>query len=134
MIPWVHSAIARTHRRLRGLIQPLHGLIQPLRGLWQRFLGLTQSLPEAYQSFLHAYQSLKEACQPLQEAQNQSFGINQPKTGTFEPTVNHAKRNSAGFRPQGLRVVGDHNSRSEQPVWGIHLVAGLGSQNRRIFT
>jgi hypothetical protein len=29
----------------------------------------------------------------------------------------------------GVRVFGDHNSRSERLLWGVQLVAGLGSQS-----
>jgi hypothetical protein len=57
MTAGVPSVVARTHRRLIGLSQPLRSLRQtlpelhqPLQGFIQPFSGITQSLPDAYQS------------------------------------------------------------------------------------
>ena len=35
--------------------------------------------------------------------------------------------------PPGVTAQDDHDSRSEQSIWGSHLVAGLGSQPGRLF-
>ena len=90
MTAGVPSIIARIHRRLRGLAQssrrphqPSPELLQPSRGFHQPFLHVSQPSPDANQP-------LKEAYQSLQDAEKQHFGFNQPKTGFFGSTANHA--------------------------------------------
>jgi len=88
------------------------------------------ALPTSHLALLHAYtraQAVADGVQVEVTKTAQEAGIR------FPMFLTRAVFDAYVAVPPNVAGQDDHDSRSEQPIWGIHLVAGEGSQPGRLW-